>query len=85
MTLKLKLIPAAAGELFRPSNGSSGEVFMSCWCDNCKHDDGSWSQCDLIFLSMTYDTTDPEYPREWVYDANGAPTCTKFEKREDAE
>lgn len=85
MALKLKPTPSAAGELFRPSNGSSGEVFMSCWCDNCKHDDGSRSLCDLIWLSMAFKTTAAEYPREWVYNANGAPTCTKFEKREDAE
>jgi hypothetical protein len=72
--------------LYRPSNGTEGEGFMSRHCYQCKHDDGGIGErvCEIIGNTMAYDVTDAEYPVEWCYGADGKPTCTKFEAAEAA-
>lgn len=61
-------------DLYRPSNGTEGDWFMSHWCDRCSRSHGS---CDILTATMAYDVTDPEYPREWREDERG-PLCTAF-------
>jgi len=72
-----------AGESYRPSNGTEGEIFMSAFCSKCKHDNldpKTYSGgCEIIGLTMAFDTNDAEYPREWIIDSDGQPTCTAFE------
>lgn len=75
---------ARAGEaitLYRPSNGTEGEGFMSRHCYQCKHDDGGIGErvCAIIGNTMLYNVDEPGYPTEWRYGADGRPTCTKFE------
>ncbi len=67
-------------ELYRPSNGSEGEWFMSQWCDRCVKDTPS-RPCRILGRTMVFDTRDKEYPHEWVHDAGqwpGNPRCTAF-------
>lgn len=65
---------------YRPSNGTEGVMFMGRFCLKCKKDTDT---CDIIFASECHDTTDPEYPPEWVSDDNIGlvnPRCTAFEE-----
>lgn len=68
------------GEKYRPGSGSEGMWFESQFCDHCLHDNGDTKCCDIIMMAMGFDITDKEYPQEWVYDEQGKPTCTKYQK-----
>jgi len=71
---------------YRPSNGSEGCYFAELFCDQCAHEkqthtgDDNDRACEIIMLSMCFDQNDPEYPKEWIYDNDGHPTCTKFKR-----
>lgn len=78
---------------FRPSNGTHGEIFMSCFCYRCKRDQAFQQDmenndgCPIIADTLCYDVDDPKYPKEWIEDVDsepgliGAPgaRCTAFE------
>lgn len=71
------------GRKYRPSNGTEGEYFVDEHCMNCFHcdpDPCGKKQCDILCRSLIYNTSDPEYPKEWVYDENDKPTCTAWKK-----
>jgi len=71
------------GKLYRPSNGTEGEWFMCEYCLNCIHENPDMDKkpkCKLMTASMCFDITEPEYPKEWCYDENDKPVCTKFVK-----
>jgi hypothetical protein len=70
-----------AENLYRPSNGTEGMIFTEQFCDHCLHenpDPNSRRKCELLTASMCFAPTEPEYPKEWIYDALGHPVCTKF-------
>lgn len=55
--------------------------FMEDFCAQCMFenpDPDKKPQCEIIMLTMSYYPTDPEYPKEWIYGADGHPKCTKF-------
>lgn len=75
-----------AEDLYRPSNGTEGMIFMEDFCDQCLHQnpdpDPKYTKaknCEICLASMCYSPCDPEYPTEWRY-VNGKPVCTKFVK-----
>lgn len=76
--------PAAVAdlELYQPSSGLEGAAFMAAFCDRCQHDAafqaGTGDSCPIAADTMVFHTTDEGYPREWVYDPEGYPTCTAF-------
>lgn len=77
-------IPEAAGDLYRPSNGTEGEMFQEQYCYRCRHD-RDWREkeenpCDILTRTLWLGTEDPDYPVEWIYDPEGVPTCTAFEE-----
>lgn len=57
---------------------------MGCFCDRCERDakyretDDATFACQILNRALIYDVTDPEYPDEWTYDAEGKPTCAAF-------
>ncbi len=72
---------------YRPSNGTEGIGFYENWCGLCVADipfrEGDCENgCRILANTLVYDLDDPEYPDEWVYDADGNPCCTAF--REEA-
>lgn len=70
-------------EKYRPSNGTEGMLFMSNFCDNCKHmpiDPDAPDQCEIQLYAMAFGINKPEYPKEWIY-KDGEPTCTAFKRR----
>jgi len=72
---------------YQPSSGTEGDYFMAEFCDRCKHNtwdpDKSEGGCMILLNTMCYDIKDKEYPKEWIYDDNNKPTCTKFEFNSD--
>ena len=76
-------IPEAAGDPYRPSNGTEGELFKIQFCERCRlntfdHDTGQGG-CEIELHTMCFDVDDPAYPKEWKFDESGRPTCTAFE------
>lgn len=72
-------------ELFRPSNGTEGDIFMSRYCFQCAkfpHDSSAKNQCQIVLATFAYDIEDKEYPNQWRY-VDGKPTCTSFKSREE--
>ena len=78
-----------AGEKYRPSNGTEGDIFQSAFCEHCKRDkvlNGTVSMedadgedyCGIIAETMARDKDDPKYPQEWQIGADGQPCCIAF-------
>lgn len=61
---------------YRPINGTEGECFQEQFCAHC------WKNrnqgCLIAARTMLFDVDEPEYPKQWTYDAQGQPTCTAF-------
>jgi len=72
-------IKELADKPYRPSNGTEGDMFQKKFCEKCVYDDYENGPCDILGDSMAFDLDDKEYPKEWIHDKNGCPTCTKFE------
>lgn len=70
---------------YRPSNGTEGEGFISHFCCQCARSEhlqpgagtDTMAGCPILDLTFIHDVEDPEYPAEWVRDAEGA-RCTAF-------
>ena len=85
-TKVLYQIPESAGEPFRPSNGTEGDMFQGAFCARCTrqaeyrrtHD--GMDACPIMCASYVYSVRDPGYPKEWVFDGEGWPVCTAFER-----
>lgn len=78
-----------AGEKYRPSNGTEGQLFMDAFCRRCQRDGAMRSgdpvedcddeqRCDILGLTMIYQADEPEYPSAWQYGKDGQPCCTSF-------
>ena len=68
-------------KLYRPSNGTEGDGFIFKFCAECIHDSqfrGGRKYCNILNRSLMYDKNEKGYPKQWRYDENGQPTCTKF-------
>jgi len=54
---------------------------MADHCHVCIRDTFSRSgnkSCPILMDAMVYKIDHPEYPKQWVYDKDGIPTCTSF-------
>ena len=78
--------PECAGESYRPSNGFEGDVFDGAFCSHCVHDwkfretrDGE-DGCEILRGTLFLNVGDEGYPKEWVWDDEGWPICTKFKR-----
>lgn len=74
---------------YRPSNGTEGAFFHEHWCCRCARDKAmreghEIDECDddelcqIIADTFAYDIDHPKYPKEWIEDDEGIPTCTAF-------
>lgn len=63
-------------ELWQPSNGTIGAIFIADWCGTCARD--IEENCDICSRTMIFNITAPEYPKEWRYDNNGNLICTAY-------
>lgn len=75
------------GRTYCPSNGTEGEWFIDKYCSNCIHEkwlhspeDDDAKKCEILSNSMLYNYNEPGYPKEWIYDEKGKPSCTCFKK-----
>lgn len=59
---------------------------MTNFCFKCKHDDDKTQlhekSCSILAATFVYTVDHPNYPDEWIFDEDGFPTCTEFEKEE---
>lgn len=73
-----------AGKPYRPSTGSEGADFQARWCDLCSRDkafreDPDFGEsCPIVADTFAFDIADPRYPKEWIHDRDGRPSCTAF-------
>lgn len=69
---------------YKPENGCAGADFQEAFCDRCMADkafrDGTGDSCEIIANTMVFDVEDERYPAEWIYGADGTPTCTAFQE-----
>lgn len=70
--------PQCAGEPYRPSNGTEGEFFHEQFCYRCRHDQDEDNPCGIHTAALVFSLAASDYPKEWVYDPEGRPTCTAF-------
>lgn len=73
-------------ELYQPSNGTEGDIFMGEFCFKCAklpHDSDAKNQCWILGRAMIHGTDNPRYPNQWRYQ-DGKPVCTAFKDREEA-
>lgn len=72
---------------YRPTSGSEGLSFTGKFCDHCKReakyretDDGD-DACPIQTAAMSFESFEPEYPKEWVQDddAGSNARCTAFQ------
>jgi hypothetical protein len=84
----LYCFPESAGKVFMPSNGTEGMIFTDAFCDCCIHEKFSHTQnhadkkCDIMSRSIIYwyEPNNPEYPKEWRFNAEGWPVCEAWVK-----
>ena len=68
-----------AGQLYRPANGTEGDLFEEVWCSTCQHY-GDEGHCEILARTFWCGLTDPDYPHEWQYRADGQPCCTAYKE-----
>ena len=80
-TRAIYTIPEMANSPFQPSNGTEGDIFFAAYCNHCKRSgtDANPAHCEIVMRSMSLDVGDQGYPKEWVHNAAGEPTCTAFD------
>lgn len=65
---------------YRPSNAWDGMDFQAQHCDRCQHEiayQNGGDPCEILSAALAFSEADPEYPKEWIEDADG-PRCTAF-------
>lgn len=67
-----------AGEKWRPSNGTEGDIFIYSWCRKCKKDVNN--DCPILAATMAFDASDELYPQEWQYGDDGQPKCSAYDR-----
>lgn len=80
--------PDWSGDVFMPSNGTEGMIFTEAFCEHCLHEKFSHTQehgdkqCDIMNRSIIhwYEPKHPQYPKEWVFNTEGWPICTAWQK-----
>lgn len=71
-----------------PSNGTEGMVFTDKFCEHCLHEkfhhtlNHNDKKCDIFSRSIIYwyEPENPKYPSEWIYNNEGWPVCTNWQK-----
>ena len=74
-----ELLKPHAGEKWRPSNGTEGDIFTGAVCASCAS--GPSSKCRIAFATLVHDVDDADYPAEWQIGSDGLPTCTAWVDR----
>ncbi|MFC4727105.1 hypothetical protein [Coralloluteibacterium thermophilus] len=67
---------ACAGQKWRPSNGTEGELFIGSWCAECSRD--ATGGCSILSATFAHEVTDEAYPPEWQIGGDGQPRCSAW-------
>ena len=81
----LYCFPDSAGQPFRPANGTEGEIFEEAFCMRCQKD-AEWYEeernpCGIHSDALIFGVGATEFPKEWIFDQDGWPTCTAFQEK----
>lgn len=75
-----EILKEDAGQKYRPSNGTEGDLFMSEYCWRCQLE----THCTIPGKTALYQIEADDYPAQWQIGSDGQPTCTEFLKRKDS-
>jgi hypothetical protein len=53
-------------------------MFQEQFCYRCTKDQDEDHPCEILTAAMVFGLSDAGYPKEWLYDNSGRPTCTAF-------
>lgn len=78
-----------AGKPYIPGSGTEGMEFEDSWCGRCDryramHGDADTMDCQKGHLTAAWASDgieDPNFPKAWVYDAKGKPSCSDWTQR----
>ena len=68
-------------KLYRPANGTEGEMFQAQWCSRCRRDTPK-KACSILTASMAFEIHEKGYPRSLHY-VGDRPVCDAFEEKAD--
>lgn len=71
-----ELKQVAAGQPYRPGNGTEGDIFTATWCGQCakSYDEEFGIRCPIYLQSLV------GHVDQWIIDSRGQPKCTEFEE-----
>ena len=72
-------IPALANKSYRPANGTSGDIFEEIVCGSCAFFSNGDCTEGIYDAALFNDQDEADYPKEFIYDGDGSPTCTAWE------
>lgn len=79
------LCKEAAGQPYRPSNGTEGDIFQSYFCDKCRKwpiNPDAKTQCGIFLKMLIKNVGEKGYPKQIRYAPDGSgPECTSFRQR----
>jgi len=67
-------------KLYRPANGTEGDLFMEHFCYRCVYEDEN-NGCPIRMLTFITEKEEENYPNQWRYDENDKPRCIAFTQR----
>lgn len=78
-----EIVPSEVVRLYRPSNGTEGEMFRAKFCERCalldvEDEEFGMRTCAILGDVFAFQIQEKEYPKQWCYDDDGKPTCTAF-------
>lgn len=65
------------GTPYRPANAAEGEIFILMHCGHCARR----PRCTIPNYAAIFEIGEPDYPKQWVHDDEGQPSCSAFEMR----
>lgn len=66
-------------KLYRPANGTEGEIFQAEWCSRCRLDTKR-KECAILTAALAFEVHEKGYPRAWRY-VGDRPVCDAFEEK----
>ena len=72
---------ASSRKLYAPANSAEGMHFCQTFCDHCANKDDSPEGCQILTKALLFDVDHYEYPKEWIYNDHGKPTCSAFRNK----
>jgi len=73
----VKIFGGKRMKLYRPSNGTEGEMFQEKNCLKCVYW-GIGLGCPIYLQTIMFAVDEDDYPNQWRYDKDDKPICNCF-------